>query len=97
MQGTLEELRNIAVSQDLVERLTMAYVKVAKEIYLAADNGSVQQKAAVQLLLNPRSLAERMRYAVVEIAQSDRDAHLIAAANTTFMVYAKTFTEEAVG
>ena len=97
MQGSLSELRDIAVSQDLVERLTMAYVKVAKQIYLDAQNGSIQQKAAVQLLLNPRNLAERMRYAVVEIAQSDSDAHLIAAANTTFMVYAKTFTEEVVG
>ena len=97
MQGTLEELRNIAVSQDLVERLTMAYVKVAKEIYLEADNGSIQQKAAVQLLLNPRNLAERMRYGVVEIAQSDSDAQLIAAAQITFQVYAKTFTEEVVG
>ena len=97
MQGSLSELRDIAVSQDLVERLTMAYVKVAKQIYLDAQNGSVQQKAAVQLLLNPRNLAERMRYGVVEIAQSDSDDHLIAAAQITFQVYAKTFTEEVIG
>jgi hypothetical protein len=97
MQGTLSELRDIAVSQDLVERLTMAYVKVAKQIYQEADNGSIQQKAAVQLLLNPRSLAERMRYAVVVIANSDSDADLTTAANISFLVYAKTFTEEVVG
>ena len=94
MNGTLLEKRDKAMDQDLIEKLTMAFVKVAKDAYTAAAENSREQKAAVQLIMNPRSLAEKMRYAVVQIAADDSDENLITAATTCFDVYVRTFAEE---
>ena len=96
MNGTLSELRDMAVSQDLVERLTMAYVKVARDVYVNAQSTAKQKTAAVQLALNPRNLAERTRFLVVELAVDATDAKLIEAAVTAFQVYVATFPDEAV-
>jgi hypothetical protein len=96
MQGTLSELRNMAVSQDLVERLTMAYVKVARDAYVNAGSTAKQKTASVQLALNPRNLAERTRFLVVELAKDATDAELIKAAETAFQVYVATFPNEVV-
>ena len=94
MDGTLLQKRDLAVDQDLIEKLTMAFVAVAKDAYTAAAENSREQKAAVQLIMNPRNLAEKMRYAVVQIAVDDSDENLITAATTCFDVYVRTFAEE---
>jgi len=94
MQGTLLEKRDKAVDQDLIEKLTMAFVSVAKDAYTATAENSREQKAAVQLIMNPRNLAEKMRYAIVQIAVDDSDEELIIAATTCFNVYVRTFAEE---
>jgi hypothetical protein len=96
MNGTLSELRNLAVSQDLVERLTMAYVRVARTAYANAQSTAKQKRASVQLALNPRDLAEKTRFLVVELAKDDSDAELIKAAETAFQVYVATFPDEVV-
>ena len=96
MIGTYAELRNIAMSQDLIERLIMAYIDVAVEVYTNAASTANQKKAAVQLFLNPRSLAERTRFGIVKLAASNSDAHLKAAATTSFQVYVNTFVDEVV-
>jgi hypothetical protein len=96
MQGTYSELRDLAVSQDLLERLIMAYIDVAIEVYID-PNATVKRKlAAVQLFLNPRSLAEKTRYGIVKLASNDSDEALKAAALTSFQVYVSTFPDEAV-
>ena len=93
MNGTYEQLRNIAMSQTLIERLIMAYIDVAVEVYIDANSTAKQKTAAVQLFLNPRSLAEKTRFGIVKLAASDSDAHLKAAALTSFNVYVETFGE----
>ena len=95
MNGTYEQLRNIAMSQTLIERLIMAYIDVAVEVYIDANSTAKQKTAAVQLFLNPRSLAEKTRFGIVKLAASDSDAHLKAEALTSFNVYVETFGEVA--
>lgn len=94
MQGTLEELRDLAVSQDLVDRLTMAYIRVAKAVYMNSQSTAKQKTASVQLAMNPRSLAEKTRFLAVELATDASDAALISAAETAFQVYVATFPDE---
>jgi hypothetical protein len=94
MQGTLSELRDLAVSQDLVERLMMAYIKVAKTVYMDANATAKQKTASVQLAMNPRNLAEKTRYLIVELAANNSDDAIIAAAETAFQVYVSTFPDE---
>ena len=96
MQGTLSDLRNKAVSQDLVERLTMAYARVAKLAYMNAQSTAKQKTASVQLAMNLRNLAEKTRFLVVELMADDTDAELIKAAEVAFQVYVATFPDEAV-
>lgn len=96
MQGTYLELRNLAVSQDLIERLIMAYIDVAVEVYVNPASTEKQKSAAVQLYLNPRSLAEKTRFGIVKLAANETDAALKAAALTSFQVYVNTFPDVAV-
>jgi hypothetical protein len=89
MQGTLSDLRDIAVSQDLVERLMMAVCQVAVSIYTDPDIKDKEIKDyAVQWGKSPRSVATQMKELVVTIMADNTDEGLIAAVRTVFDVYA---------
>jgi len=92
MQGTYAELRNLAVSQDLIERLIMAVTDVAIEVYTAPTETEQRKQYAVQVVQNPRGTAERMRFAIVFLAADNTDAKLKAAAKTVFGVLASQVT-----
>jgi hypothetical protein len=88
MQGTLLELRDKAVSQDLKERLMMAVAKVAVEVYTDAEETQQHKAYAVQVAKSPRSIAERMTPVVVVLAANDSDDALEVAVKAVFNVYA---------
>ena len=88
MQGTLEQLRNLAVSQDLKERLMMAVCKVAVNVYNNPAETKERKDYAVQWARSPRSIAEPMTPLIVTIAVDSSDAKLIEAVQTVFNVYA---------
>jgi hypothetical protein len=96
MQGTLEELRNIAVSQDIKERLMMAVCKVAVEVYVDPASTAEQKNYAVSWGKSPRSIAEQMTPLVVTLAADNTDAKLIEAVHTVFDVYASILVSEPV-
>ena len=88
MQGTLEQLRSLAVSQDLKERLMMAVCKVAVNVYNNPAETKERKDYAVQWARSPRSIAEPMTPLIVTIAVDSSDAKLIEAVQTVFNVYA---------
>ena len=88
MEGTLTELRNKAVSQDLKERLMMAVCKVSVNVYSDPLETKERKDYAVQWARSPRSIADPMTPLVVTIATDDTDASLIEAVQTVFNVYA---------
>ena len=90
MQGTYLELRDKAVSQDLTEVLMMALADVAVEVYTDANETEQHKKYAVQVAMNPRPVAEKMRVLVVKLAANDSDEALKAAAKIVFGVFAST-------
>jgi hypothetical protein len=96
MIGTSEELRNIAVSQDLLERLMMALSDVAVEVYADPQETEQHKIYAVTVAKNPRSIATQMKEVVVILATDDTDEALKVAAKTVFYVYASTVTVPAV-
>ena len=90
MNGSYAELRDIAVSQDLKERLMMAVADVSKDVYIDAEETEQHKTYAVQVIMNPRPVAEQMAVAVVLVAQSDSDEDLKTAVKTVFNVFANT-------
>jgi len=96
MNGTLSELRDLAVSQDLVERLMMALADVAVEVYSDPQETDQHKIYAVTVAKSPRSIATQMKEVVVILATDDTDEALKIAAKTVFNVYASTVTVPAV-
>ena len=88
MQGSLEQLRNIAVSQDIKERLMMAVCKVAVDVYVDPATTAEEKNYAVAWAKSPRSIAEQMTPLVVTLAADSTDAKLLLAVRTVFDVYA---------
>lgn len=96
MQGDLSQLRDLAVSQDLIERLMMALADVAVEVYADPNETQQHKTYAVTVAKNPRSVATQMKEVVVILATDDSDEALRVAAKTVFYVYASTVTVPAV-
>lgn len=95
MQGSYSELRNTAVSNDLLERLLMAVTDVAIEVYMenpATPNHAARQTYAVGVAANPRSTAEQMKFAVVFLADDVTDAALRAAVVACWDAFAGVMT-----
>lgn len=88
MIGALEELRNMAVNQELKERLMMAVCKVAVNVYVDPAETKERKDYAVQWARSPRSIAEPMTPLVVTIAADNSNDALIVAVQTVFDVYA---------
>ena len=88
MQGTYEQLRDMAVSQDLLERLMMALADVAVDVYTDANATAQQKRYAVTVAKTPRSVATQMKEVVVILATDNTDEALKVAAQTVFNVYA---------
>ena len=88
MNGTYSELRDKAVSHDLIERLIMALTDVAITVYMNAGETEQHKKYAVQVARSPRGIAEQMKFAVVFLATDDSDAQLKNAAHAVFNVFA---------
>lgn len=96
MEGTYQELRDITMSQELFERLAVAVVDVAIEIYnesVDTPNHTERQAYAITAAGSPRSIAERMRYAVVLLAESNSDAHIRTAVLSAWDAFASVTTE----
>jgi hypothetical protein len=92
MQGTYSELRDLAVSQDLIERLMMALADVAVEVYADPTESEQHKLYAVTVAKSPRSVATQMKEVVVILAADASDEALKTAAGIVFNVYASTVT-----
>lgn len=82
MNGTYYELWELAVQEDLRNRLQIALVDAAIAIYAEAPttaNHANRIALALQVVNSPESYARRMVWAIVKLATTDSDADLKAA------------------
>jgi len=91
MNGTYQQLRDKAISQDFIERLIIALVDVAIEVYNEpADtaNHEARQAYAVNVASSPRGKAEQMRYVVVFLMEDETDAKIRLAVKSAWNAFA---------
>jgi len=90
MDGTYLFLRDLAVSQDLEERLMMAWADVAVEVYVDPNETQQHKTYAVMVTKSPRSVAKQSAVLAVILASDNTDEALKVAVETIFPVFAST-------